>query len=172
MRHHVVVTASGRAPLDLAGEGQRGPAHVGEPERRLDADVDVHALAARRLRPADRAELVEHLVHDVGDPPHRGRAGTSGIGIEVDAPLVGLLDVGPPGVPRVELDRRHLHRPDHVGQLGHAQLVGVQAVAGEVDPHRLQPRRRAGRHPLLVDLLAAHARSGSGAACTAAPAGR
>ena len=95
-------------------------------------------------------------MHDVGDPAHRGERAV-GHRVEVDAPLVGPLDVGPPGVPRVELDRRHLHRPDHLGQLGDAQLVGVQAVAREVDAHGLQPRRGAVRHPLLVDLLAADA---------------
>ena len=58
-----------RPPLDLAGEGQRGAAQVAEAERRLDADVDVQPVAARRLRPADRTELVEHLVDDPGHPP-------------------------------------------------------------------------------------------------------
>ena len=53
----------------------------------------------------------------------------------------------------MELHGGHLHRPHHAGQFGHAQLVGVPAVAGEVHPHRLQPRRRTVRNPLLVDLL-------------------
>ena len=104
----------------------------------------------------DRPELVEHLVGDVGHPLHpvpravRAR-------VEVDPPLVGLLDVGPAAVPRVELDGRHLHGPDDVGQLGDAQLVGRAVVARERHPHRLQPRRRPVRHPLLVHLLAGHA---------------
>jgi hypothetical protein len=87
--------------------------------RRLDADVDVQALAARRLGPADGAELVQHLVHDVGDPPHARRRARRHR-IEVDAPLVGLLDVGTPRVPGVELDGRHLHGPDDLGELGDA----------------------------------------------------
>ena len=57
----------------------------------------------------------------------------------------------------MELDGGHLDRPDHGGQFGHAQLVGVPAVAGEVHPHRLQPRRRSGRDPLLVHLFPGHA---------------
>ena len=152
----MVVTSSGRPALDLAGEGQRGPADVGEAVGGLDAHVDVHAPAARGLRPAGGAELVEHLVDDPGHPAHRRRRAL-GHRVEVDAPLVGLLGVGPPGVPRVELDGRHLHRPDHLGQLGHAQLVGVLPVAGEVDAHGLEPGRGPARHPLLVDLLLGHA---------------
>ncbi|GEM_PF-6928332 len=53
----------------------------------------------------------------------------------------------------MEFHGRHLHRPHHAGQFGDAQFVGVPAVAGEVHPHRLQPRRRAVRNPLLVYLL-------------------
>ena len=77
--------------------------------------------------------------------------------VEVDPPLVRLLDVGPARVPRVELDRRHLHRPDDAAELGHAQLVGVPVVPREGDAHRLHPVGRAPRDPLLVDLLAVDA---------------
>ena len=58
------------------------------------------------------------------------------------------------GVPWVELHGGHLHRPHDAGQFGHAQFVGMPAIAREVHPHRLQPRRRAVRNPLLVHLLA------------------
>ena len=80
-----------------------------------------------------------------------------GIGIQVDAPLVGQLGVGPARVPGVELHGGHLHRPQHAGQFGDAQFVGVPAVAREVHPDGLHPRRRAVRDPLLVHLLAGHA---------------
>ena len=90
------------------------------------------------------------------DAPHVGSRAV-GHGIEIDPPLVGLLHVSPSRVPRVELHRRHLHRPDHVGELGDAQLVRVQSVAREVDAHGLEPRRRPGRDALLVHLLAADA---------------
>src|SRR5690606_31503459 len=133
--------------------GQRRPADVGEAVRRLDAHVDVEAPAAGGLGPAHRAQLVQHLAHDVGDAADPGRRAV-GHRVEVDAPLVGALDVAPAGAPGVELDRRHLDRPDHLGQLGHAQLVGVPAVAGEAQPDGLDPGRCAPGHALLVDLLA------------------
>ena len=72
--------------------------------------------------------------------------------VEVDPPLVGLLDVRTPRVPGVKLHRRHLDGPDHAAQLGHAQLVGCAAEAREVDVHRLDPVRRALREALLVHL--------------------
>ena len=77
--------------------------------------------------------------------------------VDVDPPLVGTLDVGAPGVPGVKLDRRHLHRPDHAAELGHAQLVGVAPVAGERDPHGLDPVGRPRRDSLLMDLVAVDA---------------
>jgi hypothetical protein len=139
--------------LDLLGERQRPAAYVAEAVLGADPHVHVHALAAAGLRPADRPELVEDLVGHVRDPAHGGEVAERA-GVEVDPPLVRLLGVGPPAVPRVELDGGHLHRPDDAAQLGHAELVGVPVVARKVHPHRLQPRGSAVRHPLLVDLLA------------------
>ena len=57
----------------------------------------------------------------------------------------------------MELDGRHLHRPDHLGELGHAQLVGVLSVSGEMQTHGAEPWWRTRRHPLLVHLLATDA---------------
>ena len=94
-RGHVV----GGAPLDLAGEGERGAADVSEAEVRLDPHVDVQPVTARGLRPAHRADLVEHLVDHAGDTADPGRRAI-GHGVEIDAPLVGLLGVAPPRVPR------------------------------------------------------------------------
>src|SRR5260370_14837533 len=89
-----------RAALDFAGEGVRGPPDVGEAPPWLDPDIVVQAVAAPRLRPSGRAEFVEDLVHDVGDPAH-GAEPAAGHGGEVDAPLVRPFRVGPAPVPRV-----------------------------------------------------------------------
>ena len=146
----------GHPPLHLAGERQRGPSHVGEPPQRRDPHVDVQAVPTRGLGPADGSQLVEHLVGGAGNSPHPLQAAI-GHRIEVDAPFVGAFHIGAPRVPGVELDRRHLDRPDHAGQLGHAQLVGGAAEAREVEGHGLDPRRGALRQALLVDLLAVDA---------------
>ena len=161
-----------RPPLDLAGEGQRRPAHVGEAVLGRDAHVDVEAPAARRLRPADRPQLVEHLVDDAGDRADPVRRAL-GHRVEVDPPLVGPLDVAP-AASSTGGTRRSTSAPPRSPGPARSRTARRRAepVAGEVDPHRLQPRRGAARHPLLVHLLAARAPWGSGAACTAARAGR
>ena len=143
-------------PLDLACEGERGTAYVLEPVVGRDPYVDVQARAAAGLREPDRAELVEHLVGDVGDPLD-GRPVALRTGVEVDAPLVGLLGVGAPAVPRVELHRRHLHRPDDAAQLGDAQLVGGALPPREEQLHGLDPVGGAGGQALLVHLVAGQA---------------
>jgi hypothetical protein len=122
----------------------------------LDPDVDVDALAARGLRVADGTEIVEDLVYDVG---HAADAVERAIGhrVQVDPPLVRLLGVGAAAVPRVELDRRHLHGPRHMRDFGDAQFVGGPVVPREVHPYGLHPRRRSVRQPLLVHLLAGDA---------------
>ena len=54
--------------------------------------------AAGGLRPADGAQLVEHLVRHRGDPAHARQVGV-GHRVQVDPPLVRMLDVGAPRVP-------------------------------------------------------------------------
>ena len=56
------------------------PAHLAEAPARLDPHVDVQPVAARGLRPADRAELVEHLVGDVRHAADRVEARTPASG--------------------------------------------------------------------------------------------
>ena len=136
----------GRRPARRGGRpGTRTPARCG----RRRASPCRRRSSASPLRRARRAARGPR-----GDPTHRGQRARRH-GIEVDAPFVGPLDVGAARVPRMELDGRHLHRPDHVRQLDHAQLVGVEPVAGEVDPHGLQPRPRTSPDPVLVNVLAA-----------------
>ena len=57
------------------------------------ADVDVDAARARRLREAPQAVLVEHRAHAERDLAHL-REGHVGLWIEVDAQLVRMIDVG------------------------------------------------------------------------------
>lgn len=73
--------------------------------------------------------------------------------VEIDAPLVRLLDLGTTGVPGVELDGRHLYGPDDLGEFGDAEFVGGAFVAREEDAHGVHPLGRAVRQPFLVHLL-------------------
>ncbi len=144
-----------RAPLDLARERERAPAHDAELPVRLDAAVDVHAAVAARLRPADVADLVQHLVHDGSDLLRLGEAG-AGLRVDVDAQLVRLLRVEPPRRPRAELERGEVRRPRDVRDLGDAQLVRVPA-GRERHARGLDPVRPLLGHALLPDHLAADA---------------
>ncbi len=74
--------------------------------------------------------------------------------VEVDPPLIRALHVGAARIPRVKLDRGHLHCPDHVGEPRDAQLIRVAPIAGKVDAHGLHPGRCPRREALLVNLLA------------------
>ena len=59
----------------------------------------------------------------------------------------------PPRRPRVEVQRAEVRRPDHVGELGDAELVGVPP-GGEGDPGGLDPLGTLLGDALLVDRLA------------------
>src|SRR5262249_26838745 len=141
-----------RTSLDLAREREGAATHLAEAPVRLDAARDVDAAVARGLRPPDETQLVERLVHDrrallrLGQAPAR-------LGVDVDAELVGMLDVAPSGRPGVEVDGGEIGSPRDLRELGHAELVGG-ATGGEGDGRRLDPVRAVLRHSLLVDRLA------------------
>ena len=162
-RRHLV----GRPPLDLAGERQRRPAYVLEAVVGPDPHVDVHPLAAAGLREAGRAQLVEHLVGDVGDPPHlrevahgpgsRSIRHSSGFSVSSRRLFQGWNSTVDICTAQITLR-----------QLGDAQLVGGAVPAREVQPHRLDPRRRARRAAASGAPCRRPAPWGTGAACTAA----
>ena len=89
---------------------------------RLDAHVDVDAARSRRLRPADEPEVGERGLHDARDLAQLV-PGDAGHRIEIDAQLVGVIEI-----------------------LG-AHRVRVQLEAGEVGHPR--QRGRVARHDLL-----------------------
>ena len=140
-----------RAPLDLARERERAAAHLAETPVRLDPARDVDAAVARRLRPADEAELVERLLDDRRDLLRLGET-CARLRIDVDAELVGMLDVAAPRRPGMEVDRGEIRGPGDLRELGHAELVGG-ATRRERDRRRLDPvgpvlrARASGRSP-------------------------
>ena len=97
----------GQPPLQLAPEGDRGVTDVGERPARLDADVDVHAAAARRLRVAGEAEVAEQRPR-LGRDAHRVLEVGARLRVEVDPQLVRVVDVGRADRPGMEGDRAHL----------------------------------------------------------------
>ena len=162
-RRHLV----GQAALQGAGEGDGGMADVDERPARLDAHVDVEPSAARGLGKAGVAELGQQRPRLGGDARGVGEVG-AGLGIEVQAQLVGVVDVGAAHRPRMEGDRPHLARPRDDRQLGGADLVGgrpegnwMRAVCDVV--------RGALGDPLLVEGVARRARRAWRARCPGTP---
>jgi hypothetical protein len=144
---------AGEAALQRAAEGDRRVAHLGEGPAWFDPHVDVDAAAARGLREAGVAEVIEEPA-GLGRDPHRvGEVGPL-LRVEVDPQLVRVVDVGIADRPGVEGDRPHLRGPGDDRELGRADLVGV-AAGGEVDPRGLHPVGRALGHPLLEEGVAA-----------------
>ena len=156
------------------GPARDAPPH-GQRPARLGAPRESRSVA----RSGRRRECLG-CPRSSASPPHRARSSTSctivgyllglaepgaGLRVEVDAQLVGLLDVGAPRVPWVELHGRHLHRPDDRGEFGHAQLVGRPAG-------REAARARSRPTPELPSAAASDRSSprspppGSDAACT------
>ena len=150
--HQAVVDELGQPPLDLARERERAAAHDGELPARLDPAGDVDAAIAGGLRPADPAHLGEHLAHERRDDLRIGELG-AGLRVDVDPQLVGTVDVGSARRPRMEVDDGEVRGPGDLGQLGHAELVGMPA-GREGDARDLDPVRPLLGHALLVDHLA------------------
>ena len=144
--------APGHATLELTPDRDRGMPDVDELPARLDAHVDVHALAARGLGPADHPELLEDAVQLSGHVDRVGEVG-AGTGVEVEAKLVGAVDVAAAYGPRVEGDRAQLRGPGDDGEVGRRDLVS-RASGGEGDVSRLDVGRSPLRHPLLVERVA------------------
>ncbi len=141
----------GGAALHLARHRQRRPAHLEEVPLRLDPHVDVDPLRARGLGVAAQPVLGQHVAHHHRRPPHRV-PGDPRRRIEVDAQLVGMVEVAAARRPRVEVDDAEVDGPDEVGLVvGHELLGG--APGREVDGRGLEPVRHLLRHALLPDGL-------------------
>ena len=137
------------ALLQLAAEADRGVPDVAELPVGPDPHVDVHAAVARRLRVADQPELLQQLARHPGHA-HRVGEGGARLRVEVDAQLVGSVDVVATDGPGVEGQRAHVRAPHRHRDLGRADLLGG-APGREGDLHRLQVVGSPLGHPLLVE---------------------
>src|SRR5690606_9407092 len=97
--------------LQLTTEGDRGVADVDELPAWLDAHEDVHASVAAGLGEGTDPEALEGLPGKAGNPLDVGEGG-AGLRVEVDAQLVGPVDVGSTHRPGVEGERAHVCAPD------------------------------------------------------------
>ena len=147
--------AVGVAALELAGERHRRGPHLVAVPAGLERDVEVQATRARRLDVRLEAELLEQVVGE-----HRALLELLEVDarrrVEVDAQLVGHLEVGEPVRPHVEPEAPLVHAPQQVAEVGGHQGVARGAVGRGDDGGREPVGRRLG-HPLLEERLAARA---------------
>ena len=139
------------AALDLARQRQRRRAHGREVPPLVDADHDVHPARARRAREADEPVLAQHLAGQQRDAAHAvpRRVGHR---VDVDAQLVGVVEVRAPHRVRVPVDVAERDRPQQVRGVDRHELLRL-AAGRELQHRRLEPLRALRGHALLVDRL-------------------
>jgi hypothetical protein len=115
-----------RAALHLPGEGNSGPADLGERPVCGDPAVDVQAARARGLRPPNEAELVQDLLRDERDLADLGPFHPAH-GIEVHAELVGMVKIVCANGMGVEVDTSEVHHPGKLRGVSHDDLLGRPA---------------------------------------------
>ena len=74
-----------------------------------DGDVDVHALASRRLDERRHAEAAQHVGDDQRALAHDGERRFGG-GVDVEVNVERAIDVVAERVPRVEIDAAEIDR--------------------------------------------------------------
>ena len=95
--------------------------------------------------------LRENLVDAEGNPPNVGPRDAR-LGIEIDAELIGMIDIRSPYGPRVEIDAAEVDGPHDVGNVDGAELAR-DSSAREGDGDGLQPVGLAVRYALLEEEL-------------------
>ena len=138
-----------RAPLHLPREGQGRRANFLEHPAPLDANVHVHAPRAGRLRPTGETVLAQDLAREHGHLPHLG-PGHAGHRIEIDAQLVGMIEVVRAHRVRVEIDATEVDDPGELGRVAQHHFAGG-APGGELQLHGLDPEWPRLRGPLLEE---------------------
>ena len=108
-------------------------------QRALDAHVDVHAARAGGLRPADEAALVEHLARDERDVDGLCRPADARHRVEIDAQLVGMLEVVGAHRVRVQVDAAEVDDPQELRRVAHDDLVAPCGPTGSESVDRLDP---------------------------------
>ena len=103
------------------------------------------------LGKAGEAVVAEHLAHTQGHPPHVVPA-RLGRGIEVDAQLIRMIELGRPDGPGVPVDNPKVDAPDEVGAVVGEELTR-RTSAGERDGRGLEPFWRRVGDALLKERL-------------------
>ena len=154
--HHAAVTRSPRRRSSSRASATAAAAHLVRVPAALQAHVHVDAAVAGGLREARRCPARPGTLWSRGRPPGSSRSVTPGDGSRSmrssSAWSMSSQCVGQTWKPR---------QPRLTAQTTWAMSASDQGVGGGAvgggDHRRLQPGRRAGRHPLLEERLAGRA---------------
>ncbi len=141
-----------RTLLDFPGQCESREAYFIEAPVGLDAHIDVHATRARRFGPADQFEIVEHRPDDRGDlldlfPGHARH------GVQVDAQLVGMIEILGADRMRMKLEASQICEPGQRRRITRYHLLRSTA-RWEVQLDHFDPRRPAVGRALLIEVIA------------------
>jgi hypothetical protein len=120
-----------------------------------ESDVHVDAAGARRFGPADQADVIEGFPEDESNllqlrPLHAWH------GIEVDAKLVGVIDIGGTDRMRMQLEAGKIGHPQQCGRVSRDHFFG-RASRRKAQRHYLYPLRPRRWSSLLIEKLAVRA---------------
>ena len=139
------------APLDLARQRQRRPAHFAETPAPLDAHQHVQTAAPRGLGPPGEPEVPQRGADDLRHLAHLHPL-DAGNGIEVDSQLVGMVQIFGANGMRVQLEAGEIGEPGERGGVTRHDLVGGPARR-EPERDDLDPRGPGFGRALLVEGL-------------------
>jgi hypothetical protein len=92
----------------------------------VNAHVDVNATRPGGFRPADQSQVVERGVHHLRDILHLPPL-DAGHRIQIDAQLVGVIEIFRAHWMRMELDAREVGHPRERGRIAWHHFVGGAA---------------------------------------------
>jgi len=118
----------------------------------VDSDVDVHAAGAAGFGPATQAHVFEKGLDFEGHSAHVG-PGDAGAGIEIDAQLVGVVEIGRAHGVGVQFDAAEVDDPGESGGVIDYDFFGG-AAGGKREGDGSEPGRPVGGSALLIERLA------------------
>ena len=111
----------------------------------------MHAARAGGLRPASQIVLFEDLARDERHAPNVVPL-HSGAGIEVDAQLIGVIEIVGANGMRIQIDAAEVHDPEELGGVAHHDLLR-RPSRRKFELHRLDPVGMLLRRALLKKRL-------------------